>query len=251
MPHIETHRHGDIVELRLARPPVNALSPDLLDELVMAVKAAPLQGAHGLVLSGGAKAFSGGLDVPLLLGLDRNGLKAAWGSFFAAARALAESPVPVVAAITGHSPAGGCVLALCCDYRIMARGPFRIGLNETQVGLAVPEAIQHLMRRVVGPHRAERLLVAGAMVESEQALAIGLVDELTDADGVVTRALAWHAALAPLPRTPLLATRAIARADVIEALRAFDEAEMERFIGGWYLPETQATLQALVARLKK
>ena len=75
-----------------------------------------------------------------------------------AARALAAFPSPVVAAIAGHAPAGGCVLALCCDYRIMASGPFRIGLNETQVGLVAPEGIQHLLRRVVGLHRAERLL---------------------------------------------------------------------------------------------
>lgn len=248
---IDTLHHGDITELRLARPPVNALDTALLDALVTAVKSAPLHGAHGIVLSGGPKVFSGGLDVPFLMGLDRDGLRAAWGSFFAAARALAESPVPVVAAIGGHSPAGGCVLALCCDYRIMARGAFRIGLNETQVGLVVPEAIQYLMRRVAGPQRAERLLVAGAMLDSEQALAAGVVDELTDADHVVARALHWHGELAALPRTPLLATRAIARADVIAALRGFDDAQMQRFLDGWFHPETQATLQALVAKLKK
>src|SRR3546814_3745705 len=96
----------------------------------------------------------------------------------------------------------------------MADGPYRIGLNETQVGLVTPDGIQRLMRRVVGAHRAERLLVSGELVESAQALAIGLVDELTDIDGVPTRALAWLQALLQLPRKPVLATRAIARADV-------------------------------------
>lgn len=251
MHHIEQLHHGAIVEIRLARPPVNALNPALLDELVTAVKAAPLQGAEGIVLSGGPKVFSGGLDVPVLLGLARKELEGAWRSFFDAAQALAESPVPVVAAITGHSPAGGCVLALCCDHRVMARGNCRIGLNETQVGLAVPEAIQHLMRRVVGPRKAEQLLVSGAMVESAEALSIGLVDALEDADAVVAAALRWHASLAHLPRGPMLVTRAIARADIITALRGFDEVEMARFIDGWYQPETQATLQALVAKLRK
>src|SRR3546814_12356127 len=93
----------------------------------------------------------------------------------------------------------------------MADGPYRIGLNETQVGLVTPDGIQRLMRRVVGAHRAERLLVSGELVESAQALAIGLVDELTDIDGVPTRALAWLQALLQLPRKPVLATRAIAR----------------------------------------
>src|SRR5690606_21307984 len=118
----------------------------------------------------------------LALGDDRQALRAAWEAFFDAARALAGCPVPVVAAIAGHAPAGGCVLALCCDYRIMAAGPFSIGLNETQVGLVAPEGVQHLMRRTVGAHRAERLLVHGALLDAERALAAGLVDEVTGVD---------------------------------------------------------------------
>ena len=206
----------EIVRVRFARPlPVargfDAIAAHLRGQqrpltalcaaLTAAVGAAVEGGAHGIVLSGGEKVFSAGLDVPYLLGLEtRDGVGAAWTCFLDAARALAASPVPVAAAITGHSPAGGCVLALCCDYRVMADGPYRIGLNETQVGLVAPDGIQRLMRRVVGAHRAERLLVSGEMVESGEALAIGLVDELTDIDGVPARALAWLQALLQLPR---------------------------------------------------
>ena len=248
---IELHRHGDIHEIRLARPPVNALTPELLLALRTAVQSAPSEGARGIVLTGGSKVFSGGMDVPHLMGLDRAALKAGWSSLFSAARALAGSRVPVVAAIGGHSPAGGCVLALCCDYRIMARGPFRIGLNEVQVGLVAPDAIQHLMRRVVGTQRAERLLVAGALVEAEQAQAIGLVDELTDAEHVVTRAVHWLEDLLKLPSAAMLASRDIARADVVAALANFQDDQLDGFIEDWYAPGTQAALQALVARLKK
>ena len=246
---IELHRHGAIQEIRLARPPVNALTPELLAALRVAVQAAPAEGARGIVLTGADKAFSGGMDVPHLMGLDRAGLKAGWSSLFAAARTLANSPIPVVAAINGHSPAGGCVLALCCDYRIMARGPFRIGLNEVQVGLVAPDAIQHLLRRVVGPYRAERLLIAGALVDAEQAHAIGLVDELTD--DVFTRAHVWLEELLALPPAAMQATRRIARADMVDALKGFTDAELDGFLDDWYAPATQASLQALVARLKK
>ncbi|MBW8367603.1 MAG: enoyl-CoA hydratase/isomerase family protein [Arenimonas sp.] len=246
---IELHRHGAIQEIRLARPPVNALTPELLAALRTAVQSAPSEGARGIILTGGSKVFSGGMDVPHLMALDRTGLKAGWSSLFAAARTIANSPIPVVAAIGGHSPAGGCVLALCCDYRIMARGPFRIGLNEVQVGLVAPDAIQHLLRRVVGTYRAERLLVAGALVDSEQALAIGLVDELTD--DVLTRAQHWLEELLALPPTAMQATRRIARADMGEALKGFTDPELDGFLDDWYAPATQAALQALVARLKK
>jgi enoyl-CoA hydratase/carnithine racemase len=248
---IDIQIHGDIHELRLNRPPVNALNHELLNALIATVEAAPKNGARGLILSGGVKVFSGGLDVPELIKLDRDGLKRTMAAFFGAAKTLAKSPLPIAAAIAGHNPAGGCVLALCCDYRVMARGPFRIGLNETQVGLAVPEAVQYLMRRIVGPQRAERLIVTGAMLESDQAYALGLVDELTDTDGVVVRAAHWLTELLALPSTPMLATRRTARADLIAALEGFNEEALERFVEGWHSPDSQAALHALLARLKK
>src|SRR3546814_19273037 len=129
----------------------------------------------------------------------------------------------------------------------MADGPYRIGLNETQVGLVAPDGIQRLMRRVVGAHRAERLLVSGELVESEQALAIGLVDELTDIDGVPARALAWLQALLQLPRKPVLATRAIARADGVEALRP-EDIRLGHFIEAWTDPDKQPGPRDLVAK---
>src|SRR5690606_38567069 len=119
------------------------------------------------------------------LSLQRPELEQAWQAFFGVLEALVRSPLPSVAAIGGHSPAGGAVISLFCDYRVMARGPYRIGLNEVQVGLIVPECIQYAMRRLIGAHRAERLLVAGAMIDAEQAHAIGFVDELVDVDHVV------------------------------------------------------------------
>src|SRR5699024_6350386 len=126
---IQTIQHGRIHELRLARPPVNAINPELCAALRGAIDAAVDAGTEGLVLSGGPKVFSAGLDVPYLLSIqdDADALHAAWNGFFDAARALAACPVPVAAAIAGHAPAGGCVLALCCDWRVMAEGPFAIG----------------------------------------------------------------------------------------------------------------------------
>ena len=252
MPLVNVETHGQIARITLARPPVNALDPELCDDLTRAVRQAAEQGAAGIVLAGGPKVFSAGLDVPFLLSLgdDRARVRSAWQAFFAAARTLASSPVPVVAAIAGHAPAGGCVLALCCDYRVMAEGPYRIGLNETQVGLVAPEGIQHLMRRVVGSHRAERLLVGGELVESARALACGLVDELAAVDVVVTRAHAWLEGLLALPRMPVLQTRAIARADLLAALEP-ERIQLDRFVEAWTHPDTQAGLKALVARLGK
>lgn len=254
---IQTFEHGNIREIRLARPPVNALDADLCRALISALNAAMGDGAHGIVLSGGERIFSAGMDVPFLLSLgdDQHALLDSWQAFFGAARTLAESRVPVAVAMGGHAPAGGCVLALCCDYRVMARSvdaakPYVIGLNETQVGLVAPEGIQRLLRRVVGPHRAERLLVSGEMVTAERALDIGLVDELADGADVVPRAIAWLESLLRLPQQAVLKTRSIARVDVVDALHN-DNIQLDRFVEAWSAPGTQTALKSLVAKLGK
>lgn len=243
--------HDAITEINLARPPVNALNIELLRTIRHAIDDAVRTGARGLVLSGAPGMFSAGVDVPALLGRDREGVQQFWREFFLTSSKLAMSPVPVVAAITGHSPAGGAVLSLFCDYRVMAEGPFRIGLNEVQVGLVVPESIQHALRRIVGPYRAERLMVAGAMIESSEALACGLVDELTNVEQVVTRALHWMQGMLALPSNAMLKTRAIARTDLTQVWADPEALPIDEFLDAYFHPETQAVLQQLVARLKK
>ncbi|MBX3692118.1 enoyl-CoA hydratase/isomerase family protein [Dokdonella sp.] len=247
---LETLRHHDILELRLSRPPVNALDAELIRCLREAVEAAPASGARGIVLSGRPGMFSGGLDVPALLQLDRATMRTVWADFFGLLHALGTSPVPVVAAITGHSPAGGAVLSIFCDYRIMARGDYRIGLNETQVGLVVPELVQATLRRLVGNHRAERLMVAGAMLEAERALDVGLVDALADAEQVVEHAIRWLTDLLALPVEAMTETRRIARADLVALFDRPGAMDTAPFVDRWFSAEAQHVLGNLVARLK-
>ncbi len=253
---LETHRHEAVVELRLARPPVNALDADLVRQLRTAVESAPALGARGIILSGRSGMFSAGLDVPALLQLKRPELMAFFRDFFGLCGAIATSPIPVVAAITGHSPAGGAVLGIFCDYRIMARSadatkPFRVGLNEVQVGLTVPTVIQLGLQRLVGAYRAERLLIAGAMLKPEDALAVGLIDEIVDAGDVVDRSIEWLRDLYKSPQLAMLGTRQIARRDLAKIFEYPENLELDDFADSWFGSETQTTLKALVAKLKK
>jgi len=253
---LESIRHDAILELRLARPPVNALNPELVRRLRTAVEEADAQGARGIVLSGQPGMFSAGLDVPELLQLGRPALVAFWQDFFGLCAALASSPIPVAAAMAGHSPAGGAVLSIFCDYRVMARSvdpekPFRIGLNEVQVGLSVPEVIQCALRRLVGTYRAERMMVVGQMLDPEQALRIGMIDELANVDDVQPRALEWLRSLLALPPQAMSTTRLLARSDLIGLFADPTRLSVEEFADGWFGAETQSTLKALVARLKK
>jgi enoyl-CoA hydratase/carnithine racemase len=240
--------HGSILELRLDRPPANALNPALLAELRSALESAPKSGFEGLILSGREGLFSGGLDVPELLRLDRAGITGLWGEFFGVLRALARSPIPIAAAITGHSPAGGAVLTLFCDYRVMADGDFRIGLNEVQVGLTLSEAIYGPLRRLVGRRQAERLAVGGILLPAQEAHRLGWVDELAPMDDVVARAVRYLSDLLELPRLAMLTTRALLREDLVRMVVSDRSAEAE-VVELWFSDETQKAMRALVARL--
>src|SRR5262249_39559698 len=153
--------------------------------------------------------------VPALLQLDRPALHAFMLDFFGLCAQIAASPVPIVAAVTGHSPAGGAGLSVFCDYRIKARSsdpaePVRIGLNEVQGRLPLAAGLQAGLQRLIGPYRAERLMAAGAMLESSEALAIGFVDELADAEQVVARSVDWLRRLLALPQRAMTDTRRLA-----------------------------------------
>lgn len=243
-------KHDAITEIQMARPPVNALNLELLRALQQAFSQAVQDGARGIVLSGAQGMFSAGVDVPALLTRDRAGVREYWREFFTTCAALAHLPIPIAAAITGHSPAGGAVLSLFCDYRVMAQGPYRIGLNEVQVGLIAPDCIQMALRRVVGAYRAERLLVSGALIDADQALACGFVDALVAIDQVTTRALHWLGETIALPSHAMLGTRLIARADLMNTFANVDALPIDTFVDAFFHPQTQAALQALVERLK-
>jgi Delta3-Delta2-enoyl-CoA isomerase len=241
--------HSLVRELRLDRPPANALTPELIEALREAVVRAPEEGVRALVLSGRPGRFSGGLDVPYLLDLDRPGIERLWRELYRLLHALAASPVPIAAAITGHSPAGGAVMALFCDYRVMAEGDFLIGLNEVQVGIPLPLAVLHALSRLVGAHEAERLGVGGLLVDSAEALRLGLVDELVPAERVVERAVEWAAGLVELPPVAMSRTRKAARADLVRLMEEGLASEIDLLVDNWFSDEAQTSLHALVERL--
>ena len=174
-----------------------------------------------------------------------------WREFYALLGAIAGSPIPIVAALTGHAPAGGTVLAIFCDWRIMAEGDYRIGLNEVQVGIPVPPVILSGLRRLVGLRLAERMAVGGGLFSPPEALDLGLVDELVALEQVVERAVEWCQRLLALPPDAMSNTRRLARADLAAVFEADLEPELQRVIAGWWSPETQATLRALAERLGK
>jgi 3,2-trans-enoyl-CoA isomerase len=243
--------HGAVRELRLNRPPVNALSAELISALRQAIEVAPHEGVRALILSGSPARFSGGLDVPTLLKLDYAAIEHLWRDFYGLLGALARSPIPIAAAITGHAPAGGTVLAIFCDWRTMAEGDYRIGLNEVQVGIQLPPILMEALRRLVGTREAEHMAVQGLLMSPLDALKVGLVDEVVPGVQVVNRALEWCQRLLALPPEAMIGTRREARSDLVALFQRDLEPELQEVIASWWRPETQQVLRALAQRLGK
>jgi enoyl-CoA hydratase/carnithine racemase len=248
---LEITNHGRVREIRLNRPPVNAMDPALIAALAQSLDRAG-QEADAVVVSGSPGMFSAGLDIPVLLQLDREGIARFWRAFLHALHAVAHMPVPTAFALTGHAPAGGIVMSLFSDYRIMSAGKYKTGLNEVQVGLVVAPVIKSALVRLLGPHPAEKILVPGTLLAPEQALAIGLVDELAETpDTAVARAIAWCDHLLGLPRNAMSMTRRMSREDLCRFFEEEDQYRVEVFVDLWFSEMTQSILRNMVERLKK
>jgi enoyl-CoA hydratase/carnithine racemase len=248
---IVTNDHGPIREIRLNRPPVNALTTELLSALRHALEQATRDGARAIVLSGSPGIFSAGLDIRLLVGIDHEGITKLWRELYALMKALATSAIPIAAAITGHAPAGGTVLALYCDWRVAPTGDFKLGLTETQVGIPLPPVILATLRRQVGPRVAERLGVGGLIVSSEEAFRVGLVDELAAPEKVLEQAISWCKSLLAVPQEAMLLTRKRARADLDALFHQDPQDELQAVTEAWWTTEAQTTLRTIADRMTK
>ena len=146
---------------------------DVLDAL-----AAVGESCRGVVLAGGKKFFSIGLNLPELLQLDRPAMDAFWDQFDSAVLKLLTLSLPTAAAIAGHAAAGGTILALACDYRFIAEGRNLMGLNEIRIGLPVPYLADLMLRATVSERVATRIVYGGDLIEPSQAQEDGLVDDV-------------------------------------------------------------------------
>lgn len=249
---IETIQHGQVAEIHFNNPPANAMGLEFLASLREAITALPETGAKAAYLTGKQGLFSAGLDVPNLVKLDRNGIRELWNQLFGLMWEMISSPVPLVAAIAGHAPAGGCVMSICCDYRIMAsEEKYRIGISEVSVGIPLPPVIYQVMAHILGDHHAGRLCNTGALVSPQQAYHLGLVDQLEPLENVNEAAKKYAEMLASLSPFAYAETRNANRSDLLYAAPLPNAVEVEIEVEHWFHEETQANLSALVAKLGK
>ena len=251
MEHIQSERDGNLSILTLSRGKANALNYASVEELCGAVAAAAADDSvRGLVLaSDRPRFFSSGFDIREVFAYDRDGMTAFFGRFIDLYESLYHFPKPVVAALSGHTFAGGAILAIACDFRIMAEGDFGFALNEINLGLSLAPTMRRMLVNAVGPVHAREVMLLGEPLTPARALEIGLARELAPAGQVRDRAIACARILAAKPPA---AYRQIKR-----SLREFggpedtlgDRATLAQFLDMWFSPEAHDARQAVAARV--
>ncbi|WP_457004358.1 enoyl-CoA hydratase/isomerase family protein [Geodermatophilus sp. SYSU D00814] len=238
-----TEEHGDVAVLRIEHGRVGALDVELLDALTGAVTASD----RALVLTGTGSSFSAGVDLRRILDGGRPYTEALLTALSRTFRAVFDHPRPTVAAVNGHAVAGGCVLALTCDLRLMSGG--RIGLTELAVGVPFPTAALEIARHALGP-RAGRVLLGAQTADRERALALGVVDELAEPGELLPRAVGLAAELAGRsPRSYRLTKAALHRpADAAIEATSGDDAAV---VAGWTSDDTRQRIEAALAALAR
>jgi enoyl-CoA hydratase/carnithine racemase len=174
--------HEGVVTIAMNRPKANALNRDLIHELQSAFDAAAAdENARAIILTSRCPGFfSVGLDVNEVFDYDRDTMRALWFEFSNLYRGVHACPKPVVAALPGHTFAGGIILALACDLRVMLDGKFGLGVSGINIGLPLPMIVMRLAALAVGLGPARHLFLSGETITPAEALQIGMVRSLHD-----------------------------------------------------------------------
>ncbi len=239
-----------ITRLSLASGTGNPLTPEILAELRQAVADLHARPPRALVLDGGAgKLFSGGFDVPTIATYDRPALSAFFGGFLTIVDRLLVLPCPTVVAIHGSAIAGGFILSLAFDLRVVQRGSLKLGLSEVDLGIAVPAGTQVLLAERTSPQVARRLSLTGEYIGADEAARVGYADYLVD--DAQAEALALATRLAAKPGAGASETRGFHAEALRQRVAAADAEFLEPFLDTWLSPPAQARLRALAARLTR
>jgi enoyl-CoA hydratase/carnithine racemase len=250
---IRRERHGPLAVLRLDKARGNAIDEALVEELREACRELEADDSVRAVLLASAhpKLFSPGLDLVSLIEFDRPRLQRFMTAFGQMVLALYGLRRPVVAAVSGHAVAGGCILAMAADWRVLRRGGVSIGLNEVKVGVPLPLSIAALLRATVAPVSLSRVALLGRNFADEEAIAAGLADELADEGRFEATCLGRLQEFAEKDTYSVAVTKTYLRADALRQMKAEDPAAVAEWLDGWFSPGTQTRIRAIVASLTR
>ncbi len=245
---LEVSYKEDYAIVHMNRGKVNAINFEMVTELRSLFKSLEANEAvKGVILTGKPHYFSAGLDLIELFEYDKKQIQAFFASFGALYLELVQFKKPFISAITGHSPAGGCVLAVTSDNRYMADGEkYVIGLNEVAVHIQISQNLTEIYAFWMGAGVASRYILEGKLLSGKEALAAGLVDELVPLDEVLDRAEKQMQLYLKADQEILLSTKAKVRKHLWDKLDLNAENALKEASELWWKPEIRAKMKAYV-----
>lgn len=248
--YLSTEMLDRIAIVKLDRDVTNAIHGELLNNLSTTMKSLASDGnVQGVVLtSANDKFFSIGLDIPLLFGFDEAQFRSFYHQFNEVCVELLRFPKPLVAALRGHAIAGGYILGLCCDYRLIAEGRKLVGLNEIKLGVPVPYVADCMLRTLIGFSRARQVMDHGAFYEPYDARNINLVDEIYPAEDLVERTVKCVGQLAGNDLTAFAAIKLNRLEPVLADIEAHIDAQESQFVEMWFSDPTRKRLQDAIKK---
>ncbi|UCG90665.1 MAG: enoyl-CoA hydratase/isomerase family protein [Candidatus Heimdallarchaeota archaeon] len=236
--------------LKLNRGITNAINLELVNELTINLqKMRQDSDIRSIVLtSSNEKFFAIGFDIPELIKLSLEDFKVFYRSYNRLCLDLYSFPKPTIVAITGHAIAGGCILALCCDYRIIGEGRKLMGLNEIKLGVPVPYPGDCILRQIVGPRNAQEITYTGDFYPSEKLLQMGMVDKVVPLKQVRNEAID-KAKLLGSSSQGAFAMIKHNRIEIVEAqiLKRLTEKE-QSFLKHWFSAEARNQLEEAIKK---
>jgi len=245
MEQVWIHREGSVAIIRLAKSVTNPIGMQMVNDLAAKVgEARDDPEVHAVMLTGESdRFFSIGLDIPELMDYDKEQFAQFVHHFDRLCIDLYSLPKPTVVAIRGHATAGGAILALTGDHRIMTSGRAVMGLNEVRLGVTVPYPADRMLRDLVGARTARDVMEVGDFFDPAELLAMGLVDEIAPPDQVLFIARELATSLATSPTPAYAAIKRNRTAPVVAAIEADLPAKQAEFVDLWYSEPAQAQLE--------
>lgn len=247
---LKTHIDDHVMHVILHRGKSNAMHLEMIREISETFSQAEKDpSVEGVVITGHEGFFTSGLDLITLYGYDEQQMETFWHAFIDLMYTLTAFPKPFVAAISGHSPAGGCVMAIAADARVMAEGEYIIGLNEVPVGIIVPHGIFDLYSFWIGEAQAYRFLLEGKLLSPQEALQVGLVDEVVALDKIQRSAVRHIKKYTQLEKNAWQRTKLNLRKRVLQSMQGDKEETIKEMLTQWWKPSTRAVLKTIIDNL--
>jgi len=246
---IDVKTDEKIATVTLNRPKVNALNEPLIDELRAAFDDIENNDdINAVILTGQGSFFSFGFDVPEFMSYPKDSFERYVFSYSELIKKIFMFPKPVIAALNGHTVAGGCILALACDFRIMVPGKAKIAMNEITFGSTLFTSAVEMLRYAVGSKSSQDIVYSGKMLSAEEAFSLGLIDKSAGEDdfiSIVAKTAQYFAA------KDLVAFNSIKKLLKLETIKKIDEEEKDtisEFVDIWYSENMRENLKKVEIR---